>query len=129
MKALADPDRVYIVRRSDGKRLAFVVSVPNYNEALIHTNGRLFPFGLFKFLYWKKRITGIRIMMQFCVKDYEHKAAVSAAYLAIMEAAIKKGYKWGDASTISEANEKSWRPVVTAGGKLYKRFSYFEKEI
>ncbi len=129
MKTLADPDLVYIVRRNDGKPLAFVVSIPNYNEALIHMNGHLLPFGLLRFLYWKKRIKGIRIMMQFCVKDYEHKAAVSAAYLAIMEAGIKKGYKWGDASTISEANEKSWRPVVTAGGKLYKRFRYFEKEI
>jgi len=129
MKTLADPDFVYIVRRNDGRPLAFVVGIPNYNEALIHMNGRLFPFGFLKFLYWKKRIKGVRILMQFCVKDYEKKAAVSAGYLGIMEAALKKGYEWGDASTIAEDNEKSWRAVVGAGGKLYRRFRYFEKQI
>ena len=46
-----------------------------------------------KFLYWKKRISGLRILMQFCVKDYERTAAVSAAYLGIMENALKKGYR------------------------------------
>lgn len=129
MKKLADPELIYIVRRDDGKPLAFVVSIPNYNEALIHMKGRMFPFGVFKFLYWKKRIKGIRILMQFCVKEYEGKAAVSAAYLAIMEATLRKGYEWGDASTIGEFNYKSWRPVVTAGGKLYRRFRFYKKEL
>ena len=129
MKTLADPELVYIVRRNDGKPLAFVVSIPNYNEALIHMNGRLFPFGIIKLLYWKKRIKGMRIIMQFCVKEYEGKAAVSAAYLAIMQTGLSKGYEWGDASAIAEDNEKSWRPVVTAGGKLYRRFRYYEKQI
>jgi len=129
MKAIADPDLVYIVRRNDGTPIAFVVSIPNYNEALIHMRGRMFPFGIFKFLYYKKRIKGVRIMMQFCIKEYERKAAVSAAYLGIMETALGKGYEWADASTIGEDNYKSWRPVEAAGGKQYRRFRYFEKEI
>ena len=129
MKAIADPDLVYIVRRNDGAPIAFVVSIPNYNEALIHMRGRMFPFGIFKFLYYKKRIKGVRVMMQFCIKEYEGKAAVSAAYLGIMETALQKGYEWGDASTIGESNYKSWRPVVAAGGKQYRRFRYFEKQI
>jgi len=129
LKTLADPDLVYIVRSSEGRPLAFVVSIPNFNEALIHLKGRLLPFGIFKFLYYKKRIKGVRIMMQFCVMDYEKKAAVSAAYYGIMQTAQKKGYEWGDASTIGEDNFKSWRPVEAAGGKLYKRFRYYEKQI
>ncbi len=128
MKTLADPDLVYIVRRNDGRPLAFVVCIPNYNEVLIHMSGRLLPFGFIKFLYWKKRISGLRILMQFCVKDYERTAAVSAAYLGIMENALKKGYDWGDASTIGEENYKSWRAVVGAGGKQYRRFRWYEKE-
>jgi hypothetical protein len=129
MKAIADPDLIYIVRQNDNTPIALVVSIPNYNEALIHTRGRMFPFGIFKFLYYKKRIKGVRVMMQFCVKEFEGKAAVSAAYLGIMETALKKGYEWGDASTIGEHNYKSWRPVVAAGGKQYRRFRYFEKNI
>lgn len=92
-------------------------------------NGRMLPFGILKFLYYKRKIKGVRVMMQFCIEEYEGKAAVSAAYLGIMETALKKGYEWGDASTIGEDNYKSWRPVVAAGGKQYRRFRYFEKQI
>ena len=128
MKSLADPDLVYIVRQNDGRPLAFVVCIPNYNEVLIHMRGRLLPLGFIKFLFWRKRISGLRVLMQFCVKDYERKAAVSAAYLGLMENALKKGYDWGDASTIGEENYKSWRAVVGAGGKLYRRFRWYEKD-
>ncbi|MBN2880356.1 MAG: hypothetical protein JXN65_12090 [Clostridia bacterium] len=128
MKTLADPELVYIVRHNDGRPIAFVVCIPNFNEVLKHMNGRLLPFGFIKFLYWKNRISGLRVLMQFCIKEYERKAAVSAAYLGIMEAALKKGYDWGDASTIGEENYKSWRAVVGAGGRQYRRFRWYVKE-
>ena len=67
-------------------------------------------------------------MMQFCVRDYERTAAVSSAYLAIMEKALEKGYEWGDASTIGEENVKSWRAVQGAGGEVYRRFRWYVKE-
>ncbi len=129
MKTLADPDFVYIVRTNEGRPLAFVVSVPNYNEALIHMNGRMLPFGVFKFLRWRKRITGLRILMQFSVRDFEGKGAVSSAYLAIMEKAIQKGYRWGEASTIGEENIRSLQAVEGAGGKVYRRYRWFEKAL
>ncbi|HOV69974.1 MAG TPA: hypothetical protein PLZ84_06575 [Clostridia bacterium] len=129
LKTLADPDFVQIVRKDDGRPLAFVVAVPNYNEVLIHMNGRLFPFGFLQFLYWRKKIKGLRIMMQFCVKDYQGSGAVSSAYLAIMEKALEKGYTWGEASTIGEDNLKSLLAVKGAGGRVYRRYRRFEKDI
>lgn len=129
MKTLADPDFIYIVRTHEGRPIAFVVSIPNYNEALIHMNGRMLPFGVLKFLHWRKRISGLRILMQFSVRDYEGKGAVSAAYLAIMEKAIEKGYHWGEASTIGEENIRSLQAVEGAGGRAYRRYRWFEKAL
>ena len=129
LKTLADPDFIYIVRTNEGRPIAFVVSIPNYNEALIHMNGRMLPFGILKFLYWRKRIRGLRILMQFSVKDFEGKGAVSAAYLAIMEKVIEKGYRWGEASTIGEENIRSLQAVEGAGGRVYRRFRWFEKAL
>jgi len=129
MKTLADPDFVYIVRTNEGRPIAFVVSVPNYNEALIHMKGRMLPFGIIKFLYWRKRIGSLRILMQFSAKDFEGKGAVSSAYLAIMEKAIEKGYHWGEASTIGEENIRSLQAVEGAGGRVYKRFRWYEKAL
>ena len=129
LKTLADPDLIYIVRTNAGQPLAFVVSLPNYNEVLIHLKGKLIPFGFLKFLYWRKKIKGIRVMMQFCIREYEGTGAVSSAYLAIMEKAIEKGYKWAEASTIGEENFKSWRAVQGAGGHEYRRYRWYVKEL
>jgi len=126
LKSLADPDFIYIVRTDAGRPIAFVVSIPNYNEALIHLNGRLLPLGFFKFLYWRKRIRSLRVLMQFSVRDFEGRGAVSSAYLAIMEKAIEKGYKWGEASTIGEENVRSVQAVEGAGGRAYRRYRWFE---
>lgn len=129
LKTLADPDLVQIVRKDDGRPLAFVVAIPNYNEVLIHMNGRLFPFGFLHFLYWRRKIKGLRIMMQFSVKDYQGSGAVSSAYLAIMEKALEKGYTWAEASTIGEENLKSLLAVKGAGGRVYRRYRRYEKDI
>jgi hypothetical protein len=129
MKTMADPDFIYIVRTDEGRPIAFVVSIPNFNEALIHMNGRMLPLGIIKFLYWRRRIRSLRILMQFSVKDFEGKGAVSAAYLAIMEKALEKGYRWGEASTIGEENIRSLQAVEGAGGRVYRRFRWFEKAL
>lgn len=129
MKSLADPDFVYIVRTSEGKPVAFVVGVPDFNQALIRMKGRLLPFGFIKFLYWRKRIKGLRILMQFCVKDYEGSGAVSSAYVKIMEKAREKGYVWGEAGTTGEANIRASQAIVGAGGKPYRRYRFYWKAL
>jgi hypothetical protein len=55
LKIIADPELVYIVRRDYGRPLAFVVCVPNYNEALIHMRGRLFPIEVIQLLFGRGR--------------------------------------------------------------------------
>lgn len=129
LKEMADPDFVYIVRTNEGKPVAFVVGMPNYNEVIQRMNGRLFPFGLIKFLLYKKSIKSLRVFMQFAIPEYRGKAAISAAYLKMMIKAGEKGYIWAEASTIGEENYKSFKPVEDIGGKVYRRFRYFEKKL
>lgn len=129
LKSMADPDYVYIARTQEGRPIAFVVALPNYNEILIHMNGRLLPFGILKYLYWRKRIKGLRILMQFCVPDYQAKGAISVCYLYIMEIARQKGCMWGEASAIGEENVKSLAAVEGVGGVRYRTFRWFMKDL
>jgi len=129
LRTMADPDFVQIARTTSGRPIAFIVGVPNYNEALIHMNGRLFPFGFLKFLWWKSKIKCIRGFMQFSIPEYRNKAAISACYLSAMDAAIEKGYEWAEASTIGEENHRSLAAVEGAGGIRYKKYRWYQKSL
>lgn len=128
-RQLADPDFVFFARSDAGEPLAFIIGLPDYNQVLQKVHGRLFPFGIFKFLYWRKRINGLRFIMQFCVPEYQSKGAISACYLEIMENCFKKGMWYGDAGTINDENPKSLAIVEGAGGKRYRTFRWYIKDL
>ena len=92
-------------------------------------NGRLFPFGFAKFLWYRRKITGIRIFMQFVVPKFRNKAVNSAIYHRLMLEAARKGYTTGEGSTIAEMNKESIRNVEGVGGKLYRIYRIYRKDL
>jgi hypothetical protein len=128
LKLFLDEDLVYIARSQD-EPIGFVVAMPDYNQVLKKINGRIFPFGIFKFLLHRKKINGMRIFMQFVVPKFRNKAVVSAIYHRLMLAGLKKGYTHAEGSAIAEINKESIRSVEGAGGKLYRRYRIYRKRI
>lgn len=129
LKKVADPDLLYIARTDDGEPIGFVTALPDYNQVLIHLNGRLGPIGALRYLYYRRRIRGARILMQFVVPQYRNKAVNSAIFAKLMVEGRRKRYLWGEASTIAEMNTMSRRSVEGAGGKLYRLYRLYYKEI
>ncbi|HHU82487.1 MAG TPA: N-acetyltransferase [Firmicutes bacterium] len=123
-----DEDLVYIARSGD-EPIGFVVALPDYNQVLQKLNGRLFPFGFAKFLWYRKKITGIRIFMQFVVPKFRNKAVNSAIYHQLMLEAARKGYTSGEGSTIAEMNKESIRNVERVGGQLYRIYRIYRKDL
>lgn len=123
-----DPELVYIAR-SGVEPIGFVVALPDYNQVLKRLNGRLFPFGWAKFLWYKRRITGTRVFIQFVVPKFRNKAVNSAIYHRLMLAAGEKGYTYGEGSAIAEMNKESIRSVEGAGGQLYRIYRIYQKEL
>lgn len=126
---VADPELIYIARANDGTPIGFDIALPDYNQALKHINGRLFPFGLFKFLYYKKRIDRVRLFVFFVVPEFRKKGVAAAIYIRAINAAREKGYKSGEGSTIWEYNTIMQRDVESVGGKIYKTYRIYKKDI
>lgn len=123
-----DPDLVYIAR-SGSDPIGFVVGLPDYNQVLKRLNGRLLPFGWAKYLWYKRRITGARVFIQFVVPKFRNKAVNGAIYHRLMVEARKKGYTYGEGSAIAEMNKESIRSVEGAGGRLYRIYRIYRKEL
>lgn len=128
LKSLADEDLIYIAR-SGNEPIGFVVALPDYNQVLKKINGRLWPFGILKFLWYKRKIDGLRAFIQFVVPEFRNKAVNGAIFYRLMIEAKKKNYTYGEGSTIGEMNIESRKSVEKAGGTLYRIYRIYSKEI
>ncbi|HAE41952.1 MAG TPA: hypothetical protein DCG34_03410, partial [Clostridiales bacterium] len=113
---VADPNLIYIARTTEGRPIGFNLTLPDYNQVLKKMNGRLFPTGIFKYLYYKKKINRARFFVLFVVPEYRKKGVPSAIYIESFNAARDNGYIYGEGSTIWEYNEIMMRDIETFGG-------------
>ena len=130
LKPFADKDLIYIARSSKtNEPIGFVVAIPDYNQVLKKMNGSMFPLGVIKYLWYKRKIDGLRAFIQFVVPKYRNKAVNSAIFYRLMIEANKKNFTYGEGSTITENNSESKRSVEKAGGKLYRIYRIYGKDI
>lgn len=128
LKAVADPDLV-IIAEHEGKPVAFAFALPNLNEVIKRINGKMTPWGILKFLYYRKKIKGIRALVFGILEEYRHTGVSYMLYAELDRNAVGKGYEWCETSWQLEDNESVNRFVESLGGKIYKKYRIFEKRI
>lgn len=129
LRPLVDPNLVFIARHK-GRPIGFNLTLPDYNQVLIHLrSGRLFPTGWLKFLYWKRKIDGLRFFVLFVVPEFRKKGVSAAIFLETFAAVQRHGYRWLEGSTIGEINREMRNDVERAGGKHYRTYRIYEKEL
>lgn len=70
MKFLLDSDLIYIARVNN-VAVGFIAGIPDYNQVLYNFKGKLNVLSLFKFLYYKNKISRARMFMQFVIPKYQ----------------------------------------------------------
>jgi GNAT superfamily N-acetyltransferase len=128
--SFADPDLIPIARQNDDNRpIGFAIALPDYNQVLIHLNGRINPVSAIKFAWYKRKINGARILIMFTIPEYRKKGVSFAIYHQIFLNGIKKGYTWGEGSTIGETNHNMRNDIESMGGRKYKTYRVYKKEL
>lgn len=129
LKQIVEPELVLFAEK-DGVPAGFSLALPDVNQILIHIrNGRLFPFGILKFLLYKNSVDGLRVITLGVKKKYEYLGLGALFYLETIERGLKLGYKWAEASWVLEDNVKMIRPMLDIGGEIYKTYRIYEKQI
>jgi len=126
---IAEPELVYLAEAEDGEPIGLAVTLPDYNQVIKRMNGKLFPLGWCKFLYYKKKIKAVRLFALMVVPEYHRKGVSAALYKYGMEAAKRLGYTGGDASSIHEFNLKIYNDALGSGGKPYRRFRIYQYKL
>lgn len=126
LKQLAIPELVMFVDNSAGDCLGFSVALPDYSQVLARLNGRLLPVGFLKYLWYRRKISGVRMFALFVTPQGRRRGVSAALYYYTMLNAQRLGYTYGEGSTIHEFNVCMNLDARKAGGKLYKVYRVYQ---
>jgi GNAT superfamily N-acetyltransferase len=128
LKPILSEDWAFIAEK-DGQVVGAALSLPDYNEVLIHLNGRLLPFGWAKALYWQRRISRVRVFALGVKREWQMAGVAARFYQMHFESAERTPIKWGEMGWILETNKAMNRAMEGMGGKVVRRLRLYEREI
>lgn len=124
-----DPEQVIIVEDEDGTPVGFALWLKDFNQALKHARGRLFPFGLPKILWYARSIDMLRVLTLGLVPEYRGMGIDNLMYLRIFRAGHEKGITQGEFGWVLEDNLPMMRPLEKMGSHVYKRYRLFDRPL
>jgi len=113
----------------DGKPAGFSLALPDFNQVFIHLNGRLFPLGLLKMLYFKRRITRVRIITMGVLPAYRRMGIDMALIHEIYKQCIKKNWMSGEMSWILETNAAMNNALTRLGYENQKTYRLYDYQL
>lgn len=128
LKQILEPELALIVEH-EGEPVAFSLALPDINQALIHLNGKLLPFGLLKLLWHTKvrnKVKGVRLVIFGVIPQYQRRGIDALMYVETYLRATARGYGWAELSWILETNELMRRSAEQMGSEVYKRYRMVE---
>jgi len=124
----ADLDLVFFAEHK-GRTVGFAAALPDFNQVFRKMNGRLFPFGILKFLAGRRKITGVRAIVFGVVPEFMHTGLAYLLYDEFEKAIIRKGYHWCELSWQLEDNQAINHFAASIGAILYRKYRIYEKRI
>jgi hypothetical protein len=134
LKLIVIPELSYIAE-IDGEPAAVALALPNLNELIRDLDGKLLGLGLPKLL-WRLKVVGpttARLAILGIRKKYrsvkKYAGLSTYLYVKMNEAGQRCGIKWGELSWTLEDNAPVNVAIKFMGGKIYKRYRLYEKEL
>ncbi|MBI4698048.1 MAG: N-acetyltransferase [Nitrospirae bacterium] len=118
-----------LIAECKGEAVGFMMMLPDFNFVLKKINGRLFPLGLPKALWYSRKIKDLRLLLLGIKPGYRRRGVDSLLFIEGLKTMLAKGFKRVEFSWILEDNYPVQRVIETFNGRLYKKYRIYEKEI
>jgi GNAT superfamily N-acetyltransferase len=133
LKQMAVPE-LLLLAEIGSRPVGFCVTLPDINEAIRPINGRLttwgLPIGLVKLLRGMKRIQTARMAVLGVLPEFRKRGIAELMILrAFQHGKHKLGYTGAELGWTLEDNDMINRTIESVGGRRYKRFRIYEREI
>jgi len=128
LKKVAHPSLLHIAEK-DGEPVGFVLALPNTNVGAKACNGRLLPFGWWKFLRAMKPKHLIRVLTLGALAEYRKTGLDMLLMNKVTCDGIDAGFGAVEASWILEDNTDMLGPLQSLGCVPYRRYRVFERPL
>lgn len=120
----------------DGEPVAFMITLPDLNEAIAPLKGSLFPFGWAKLLLWLRRpkVRTMRVPLMGVVKRLQSSRMASQLAFMMIEyirrdAVSRYGASRGEIGWILDDNQGMIAIADAIQSRINKRYTIFEKRL
>ncbi len=131
LKPLLHPRLTSLVERN-GEPVAFMIALPNLNEAIKGLNGKILPFG-WTTLIWRLKVAGVKTarvplmgVRRSAAKDMIGSLMPYLMIDMVRREGLKMGYTHIELSWILEDNMPMRRMIESLNAKPYKTYRVFE---
>ncbi|MCP5468319.1 MAG: N-acetyltransferase [Deltaproteobacteria bacterium] len=133
LKLFIDP-KIALIAEIKGEPAAMCLTLPNFYEYIRGLNGKLFPLGFLKLLWRIKRrkCDNARLLLLGIKKEFRQHPFNMLSMLLYTEIHTRgkaNGYMRGELSWTLEDNTSINQGIELMGGKRYKTYRIYEKEL
>ncbi len=128
MKLIFDPN-FGVVAEADGRLVACAIALPDINQALVGTDGRLFPLGLARLLGRKRCIDQGRLLLLGIDPAYRSHGLFPLLLIELHRQISGTAYKRVEFSWVLEDNHDINRPAAEGGARRYKTYRIYQKAL
>jgi len=128
LKKIVDPELV-LIGEIDGRPAGFSLALPDINQAIKKTNGRLFPLGIFKLLWYARKIDGLRVIVMGVKEEFRKIGIDTLFYYETFKTGVKKGYNKAELSWVLENNFLMNKVLENLQAKIYKIYRIYDYAI
>lgn len=128
LRWVAATDGILIARSGD-RPVGFVIAFPDYNRAIKPMQGRLTLKGILKFLWTKRKIRTARIYALFVIPEFRRKVVTEALFYRLIAQGKKYRFVEAEGSIVGEENRVMLQTAEALGGKKYRTYRVYKKEL
>lgn len=129
LRPILEPKLALFVDNAAGETIGFALALPDFNQVLKRMNGKLLPFGIVKALFYKRRITSMRVLILGLMEEWRGKGIDALLYVALIRNGAAMGLASAEQSWILEDNDKMNGALERMGGRMYRRYRLYEASL
>lgn len=126
---LINPRFIKIIVNGQNEVVAFIIGMSHIGEGIQKAKGYLFPFGIFRIFAAARKTKQLNLLLGGIAPAYRGKGLDVMMGIKMLESAQKQGKTVIDSHLELETNTKVRAEMEKMGGKVYKRFRIFGKDL
>lgn len=124
-----DPRFVKVIEKGKKEVVGFILAMPDISEGIRKCGGRVLPFGIFQIWRAQKRTKQLDLLLGAIRADYRNTGLNTILGIEMLRECQKAKMEFIDSHLELETNTKMRAENEKLGGKVYKRYRIFEKDI